>query len=164
MRPMSVMKTVLTVGLAFALGALLCAGGAGCYHEGGTRYSGGPQTVESRTWRPKTMTLVDTRTGEATWTVEIPVGEQLVYNFSQGTGPNEFRPDEIVWEVMPAGRWGGSLNNRQPCPPVDARRMDMALRPAPELPGTAVPGSPYADDEPRPIQRGPNRVVEPIEQ
>ena len=134
-----------------------------CHLEGGPRYSADRYTYVSREWQPKTVTLIDTRTGETTWSVDVPVGQQLVVGFSQGTGPNELRPDEIVWGLMPAGRRFGSRDNRQPCPPSSARRLDMVLRPAPEMPGDTLPGTPFAEQEPRPVRDIGLRVVEPVE-
>ncbi|MEM1423321.1 MAG: hypothetical protein AAGH64_04885, partial [Planctomycetota bacterium] len=80
-----------------ALSALTLTGlmlGA-CHLEGGPRWSADRYTYVSREWQPKTVSLIDTRTGETTWSVDVPVGQQLVVGFSKGTGPNELRPDEI---------------------------------------------------------------------
>ncbi|GAB4548711.1 MAG: hypothetical protein Tsb0013_09460 [Phycisphaerales bacterium] len=154
-------RTLLLLGCS--LSALTLPLG-GCHLEGGPRYSADRYTYVSRAWTPKTVSLIDTRTGETTWSVDVPVGQQLVVGFSQGTGPNELRPDEIVWGLMPAGRRFGSRDNRQPCPPADARRLDMALRPAPEMPGETLPGTPFAEQEPRPVRDIGLRVVEPVEE
>lgn len=117
----------------------------GCSAESGTFWSDDRYTYVSRAWEPKTVTLIDTRTGESLWSVDVPVGQQVVVAFSQGTGPNQYKPDEIVWEVMAAGRAGVARGNRMPCPPRDARRLDMTLRPTPEMPGTASAGTPFGE-------------------
>jgi hypothetical protein len=101
----------------------------GCYTSG---RSGVGHIYESTTWSPKTLTLVDTRTGETAWSVDVPVGQAIMVTFSEGTGPNEFRPDEIRWEMAPIGRQIVTPMNAQPCPPAYARRIDMTLRSAPE--------------------------------
>lgn len=101
----------------------------GCYTSG---YTGSGDVYQSTTWEPKTLTLYDTRTGETVWSVDVPVGQQIMVRYSQGTGPNEYRPDEIRWELAPIGRRIITPNNRQPCPPAHARRLDMTLRDAPE--------------------------------
>lgn len=155
------MRRTLLPALALTIAASALTG---CFNEGGTGYSGGTQTIVSRTWTPKTVSLVDTRTGETTWSVDVPVGQQLVYSFSKGTGPNELRPDEIVWGVMESGRKFGQRNNRQPCPPSSARRIDLALRPAPENPGDTLPGTPFEEQNPRDIERGENRTVRPADE
>lgn len=121
-------------------------------------YSADRFTYVSTSWEPKTVSLVDTRTGQTIWSVDVPVGQQLVVGFSRGTGPNEFNSDEIVWGLMPAGKKGGTRDNRMPCPPSSVRRIDMAFRPAPELPGDMATGAP-----PREIRNAGGRVVEPID-
>lgn len=151
--------TIATLTLALTTLAL-----GGCHYEGGPRYSADRYTYVSRTWSPKTVSLVDTRTGETTWSVDVPVGEQLVVGFSKGTGPNELRPDEIVWGLMPGGQRFGTRDNRQPCPPRHARRLDMTLRPAPEMAGDTLPGTPFDEQEPRPIRSVGGRVTEPVDE
>jgi hypothetical protein len=120
--------------LVCGLAGLTLTAGAGCFYEGGPRYSADRFTYVSRAWAPKTVTLQDTRTGETLWTVEVPVGQQLVVGFKEGSGPNEYKPDEMVWALMDAGRRGGQLENRVAAPPRDVRRLDVSLRPAPENP------------------------------
>lgn len=95
-------------------------------------YSNAGDIYQSTTWEPKTITLFDTRTGETVWSVDVPVGQQIMVKFSEGTGPNEYRPDEIRWELAPIGRRIVTPNNRQPCPPSHSRRIEMTLRDAPE--------------------------------
>lgn len=152
---------VLAAGIA---GALIVGAGAGCHREG--PYPGvsvDEFTYISRTWEPKTITVVDTRTNDSIWSVDIPVGQQLVVGFSKGTGPNEYTPDEIVWGMFPAGKRFGARPNRMPCPPSYARRIDMKIRSTPESVWSDVPGAPNYRPEPRPIQGVGGRVVEPIE-
>ncbi len=135
----SIRKTILAGVLAGAGLAL-----TGCAGEGGAIWSDDRYVYVSRTWEPKTITLIDTRTGESLWSVDVPVGQQLIVSFSRGTGPNEYKPDEIVWGMAPEGRNSSvGRNNRMPCPGRESRRLDMALRPAPELHGTPMPGSPF---------------------
>jgi hypothetical protein len=126
---------------------------AGCYYPGGPLMSADRYTYESTPWQPWTVTLTDTRTGEAVWSVDVPVDQQVVLSFSQGTGPNEYKPDEIVWELMPRGQRFGARNNRLPCPPSGARRLDATLRPTPEADMTG---------EPRPLHNRGGRVMQPI--
>ena len=116
---------------------------SGCYYPGGARYSGGPETHYSTATAPRTVTLYDARTGEVIWTVDIPVGQQLVLGWQKGSGPNEFYPDELVWGVMELGRRGGKRENRLPVPPADSRRFEWTIRESPELPGTNPGDSPF---------------------
>ncbi|MCA9280921.1 MAG: hypothetical protein H6812_05830 [Phycisphaeraceae bacterium] len=111
----------------------------GCRSEGGIGYSADSYTYVSRTWEPKTISVIDTRTGETIWTLELPVGKQLNLKFVTGTGPNEYYPDEIQWKVVDAGNGGiANATNRLPCPPRDARRLEWVRRPVPEMPGTEL--------------------------
>ncbi len=110
---------------------------AGCRTEGGMSYSADSYTFISRTWEPKTISVIDTRTGETVWTLDLPVGKQLNMKFMRGTGPNEYYPDEIQWRVVEAGRTSISSNtSRLPCPPSDARRLEWVERATPEMPET----------------------------
>lgn len=130
---------------------------AACHSPGGPRWSADRFTFVSTSWQPKTVSLIDTRSGQTVWSVDVPVGQQISVGFSRGTGPNEYNSDEIVWGIMPAGQRMGSRPNRMPCPPRDVRRLDMTLRAAPELPGDMATGAP-----PREIRNVGGRVVEPI--
>lgn len=123
---------------AIATGAGLAF--TGCAGEHGAIWSDDRYVFASRAWEPKTITLIDTRTGEAVWSVDVPVGQQVIVSFSKGTGPNEYKPDEIVWGLAPEGRNTGGRNNRMPCPGRESRRLDMTLRPTPELAGASLPG------------------------
>lgn len=123
--------TVLGAGVLFTSTLTGCIGGNTYSGSSADRY-----LYESTTWQPKTVTLVDTRTGETAWSVDIPVGQALQVSFSEGTGPNEYRPDEIRWEMAPIGRTIVSPMNRQPCPPHYARRIEQTLRAAPETVGS----------------------------
>jgi hypothetical protein len=135
----------------------------GCHGESGSFWSDDRYTFVSRSWQPKTVTLIDTRTGEATWSVDVPVDQQVVVGFSKGTGPNDYKPDEIVWEIMPADRKAGTRDSRMPCPGPSARRLEMTLRPAPEMPGTPLPGSSFDADRQTGAARSTRRApVSPV--
>lgn len=120
----------LSVGLlaAASTGTLL----PGCYSPGGPRVSVDRFTYVSTTWSPKTVYAVDTRTGETIWSIDVPVGKQVVVGFEDGNGPNEYNPATLTWEVMEAGRKFGTLSNRRAAPPAGARRIEFELRDAPE--------------------------------
>lgn len=124
-------------GRLFKIGLGLVAGGftafsGGCHWEGGPLWSGQEFAYVSTTWSPKTVTVMDLRTGEAVWTVDVPVGQKVSFKFSEGTGPNEYNSDEIVWEFMEMDDTFVARTQRSPCPPAHARRVDLTLRPAPE--------------------------------
>lgn len=107
----------------------------GCYMKEGPWYSGNaPLTYESTALRPKTVSLVDTRTQEVIWSVDIPADKQLVISFRDNVNEGEMMSSVMNWEIMPMGKMFGRLDNSIPAPPVNARRVDMSLRPSPELP------------------------------
>lgn len=134
-----------------ALAAALAGAGlaSGCYYEGGALVSNDRFTYASTTWQPKTITLVDTRTGEALWSVDVPVGRQLVIDFNseRRVDNTQWLPDEALWDIMPDTRRHGALKNKMRVPPATARRVDVTLRPVPEMP----PGAPSASAPSAPV-------------
>ena len=117
-----------------------------CYYPGGPLYSADRYTYESTSWSPKTVTMIDTRSGEAVWAVDVPVDTQVVIAFSEGTGPNPLNPDEIVWQLMRQGKRFGVLESRQPAPPSASRRLDLSIRAAPEIAGEQEILSPFTPE------------------
>ncbi len=108
---------------------------AGCYNPRGAFYAhvGQAATYWSTESRPTTITILDTRTGEAFFTVEIPVGKQLVLDFKEGDGDDDVRtPDLMRYEIFDLGTTGGMLRNAITVPGRHARRIDVSLRTAPE--------------------------------
>ena len=132
-----------SLGLALTLGALALAlsacGGPGYayrsfYDEGGSGVSDDQFVYISRPGEPKTITLVDTRTGEPIWTMDVPVGNQLVINFEPDRNKdNPSRPDMMRWELMEDRTLHGRLSNAIPVPAFHSRRLDMAIRAIPEI-------------------------------
>lgn len=116
---------------------------SGCHYEGGPLYSADRFTYVSREWQPWTISLIDTRTGESLWSVDVPVGQKLVVGFREGAGPNSFKPDMMDWGLMAHDRTFGERPNQLPVPPAGSRRIEPTLRPTPELPGTPAAGSPF---------------------
>ena len=108
----------------------------GCYMKEGPWYSGNAAlTYESTSLRPKTISLIDTRTQEVLWSVDVPVDQQLVVAFVQDGADNddETMPDLMKWQIFDAGKLFGNLENRMPVPNRHARLLELALRPAPEM-------------------------------
>ncbi len=135
----SVMKNARLTALGAAC-AIVLSGGllTGCFKEGGTGFSNDRFVYVSRTWSPKTVTVIDTRTGEQVWTLDVPVGRQLVVDFEAGKNPGEYMPDTMHWRVMQAGKKSGDLTSTIPAPPSHARRVELSLRPAPETVDTIL--------------------------
>ncbi|MBC7835994.1 MAG: hypothetical protein H7Y88_12975 [Phycisphaerales bacterium] len=130
---------------------VLCIGAAAlgaCYYPGGPWYSADRYTYVSTAWQPQTITLTDTRTGEVIWSQDVPVGKQLVIDFTSEDSTSDVNPvvdpahpDMMEWEIMDAGTRFGQLDNAIAVPPADSRRVEMTLRPVPEYPAT-VTGAP----------------------
>lgn len=123
---------------AAALGWVVVAGG--CYNEGGNGYAHDRHVYISTAWRPWTVTLKDTRTGQDFWSVDLPVGKQLVVEFYDDGGTKDgFTPDLMRWSIMKDGDEFGRLDNSLAVPPKTVRRLDVTLRPSPELPDGMTP-------------------------
>lgn len=104
------------------------------YDEGGSGASIDEFTYVSNAHAPKTITLVDTRTEEVVFALDIPVGQQLVINFDdKNADRDKYMSGTMRWAVMTAGNRYGSLRNRIDVPPPYARRVDMTLREGPEV-------------------------------
>jgi len=142
------MITRRSLGIRGVLPAALLAAAAlsGCYQPGGPYWSADTHTYWSTTWAPKTVSLLDTRTGETIWTAEVPVDKQLVMQFVEDRGRGGELPDLMQWEIMDRGRNFGSLSNQTPVPAKHRRRVDLALRPAPEAPDEAMDAAPPVRD------------------
>ena len=120
------------------LGVVAAAGlMSGCYvyTETGRGVSLDAQTYISTTWEPKTVQLIDTRTGEVMWEYELAVGKQLTVRFYADKEPsNTYTPDLMRWEVWDEPTSGGKLTNTMLVPPSSARRIEWFLRDTPEMP------------------------------
>ncbi len=124
---------------------------AGCYNPRGAFYShvGQAATYWSTESLPTTITILDTRTGEPFFTVEIPVGKQLVLDFKSGEGDDDLlTPDLMRYDVMPLGQKTGTLRNGISVPDRFSRRIDVSYRAAPEY-GKRV-DEPFRLDEKKP--------------
>jgi hypothetical protein len=114
---------------------LTAASLTGCYAEGGLGYSDDNYTFVSRPYQPWVITLKDTRTNQDFWTVEVPVGKQLVIQFREDGGTKDtYTPDLMEWGFMEPGTQTARLGNSMPVPPSNSRRLDPVLRTIPELP------------------------------
>ena len=127
---------------AAATAALLTSLLSGCglsyrsgWNPGGSGVSVDKYTYVSEPWEPKTVELVDTRTGETLWSVDVPVGQQLAVRFyPDREKDNAYTPDLMRWDLMEAGTRFRRLENSMLVPASNARRLDMSLRTAPEFP------------------------------
>ena len=113
---------------------------------------------ESRTWSPKTVVLIDTRTEEELWRYEAPVGTTLTLRFFSGDEDNLRFPDEMRWEAKSTIGTSFKDSGELPCPPEEVRRVDWYLRPAPEYPRPDAPAA-----EPAPLPEPQQTPEEPAE-
>ena len=120
--------------LVAAIGAL-----GGCwpgYRPGGSQTSADEFTFESSGDTPKTVKLVDWTTSTTIWTLDVPVGKELVVRFyDDHDTKNPTRPALMRWELFDNGHEFGELHNAIPAPDAAHRRVDWDVRKNP----TAVP-------------------------
>jgi hypothetical protein len=129
---------------ASLLATLALAGLGGCansmWYPGGPLRSIDQYTYESTSHYPQTVSLIDTRTDQVIWTVDVPVDQQLVMRFEKGDGDdNRITPDKMVWDVWPRGQRSGEPQYSMNVPDATARRVDVLMRPAPEFPADMKP-------------------------
>jgi hypothetical protein len=124
------------VAASFALIAgLACLSGCTTLKPGGSEWSDDAFTWYSTPHQPTTVTLQDTRTGQALWTYEVPVGRQLSIQFFEAADPNNMNtPDEMRWQELPIGTVFATLENVLPVPNKEGRRVDWIIRSHPEFP------------------------------
>ncbi|MCW5768087.1 MAG: hypothetical protein KIT19_05345 [Phycisphaeraceae bacterium] len=131
------------------VGALgIMVGGMGCegmpgHFPGGSMASIDKYVYQSTTDTAQTITLVDTRTGQAVWSKDVPVGQQLVMRFyADKNDVDPVNPDRLDWAMMPSGQRGGTLSNRVFVPASHSRRLDVTFRAPGEMPPMAEAGQP----------------------
>jgi len=109
----------------------------GCYAPDGgfNPTSGRGFTYESTSMRPLTVSVIDTRTEEPFFTMEIPPGKQLTFAFKEGGGDDPvYTPDRMNYSVWDNGVTTGHLDNQLTCPPTSCRRIDVEIRKGPVWP------------------------------
>lgn len=113
------------------------------YTPGGNPFTNGPDsaaTYQSTEEFPKTIMLIDTRSGERIFVVEIPVGKKLVVDFVQDSGDNPvLTPDLMSWEIFSSDVKYGPLSNSMTVPNRWSRRIDVTMRDSSEY------GNPSSD-------------------
>ena len=117
--------------VALGLGAALTLAMTGCYSPGGGAFdfTGGSQTYYSTEARPTTFTLVDSRTNEILFAMEIPPGKQLTIDFDEGGGDDPvLRPDILNYQIFDIGTKIGKLRSSLTVPPSTVRRIDVTFR------------------------------------
>ena len=109
----------------------------GCSNLSGMGLSGSYDdfVFASDAMSPKTVSLVDTRTKQTVWSMEVPVGRQIKISFSAGTDPKVYMPDTMRVTEGKANTNAREFLTRIPCPGPESRRLDWALRSTPEIAG-----------------------------
>ena len=91
-------------------------------------------TYSSDAHSPKSVTIIDTATGEKVWTCDIPVGQKLDMRFANRPRATEEKGfDELAWSLSGVDSKSKGRKNIVQVPPVSRRRLEMTLRPAPAL-------------------------------
>jgi hypothetical protein len=87
-------------------------------------------TWDSTAALPKTVVIVDTRTGENVFEINIPMGQQLSVQFFEHKDPQEHpeAPDIMKYTLHPLGRWVGHLDQSVLVPHAWNRRVDVFLQ------------------------------------
>ncbi len=89
-------------------------------------------TYPSTAHLPATVALVDTRSGEALQTWEIPVGEQLRVRFLNVQAAEATGVDRVEWYIESIGGSAADKPSSAQCPPASARRLVLSYRNQPE--------------------------------
>ena len=117
---------------------------AGCHlPQGGLfRYTGGSQTYYSTETRPTTITLIDVRTGEALFAMDIPPGKQLTIDLDEGEGDDPVhRPNLLKYQIFDIGTTTGKLRSSLTVPAANVLRFDVSFRE-----GNELRPAPYKDE------------------
>ncbi|MEM9165721.1 MAG: hypothetical protein AAGB48_01715 [Planctomycetota bacterium] len=161
------MTTRTTCCLFLAATGLLVGG---CYSIGGVPASRDAATFESTSHLPATVSVIDTRTQEVIWSIDIPVGQKMRYRFydkKKAPGATDARPALMRWAVAPTRGDLGSLENELAVPVASNRLVRYDVRESPEFvtsssftnqpppPGINAPASNGVATQPEPIEPAP---------
>jgi len=126
---MSIRMTLSATGLSGILLLAGCHGPSGAFMP----YTGGSQTYTSTEMQPKNVRILDNRSGEVLFDIEIPVGKQLTLDFLSDRGDDPvYSPDLMRWQLFDIGTRIGSLRNSMSVPAGNSRKIQVDLRPGPE--------------------------------
>ncbi|MGP1271818.1 MAG: hypothetical protein ACTS22_00645 [Phycisphaerales bacterium] len=127
---MTARTALLTLALAGATAL------TGCYSIGGVPASRDRYFYESTPHLPATVSVLDTRTGEVVWSIDVPVGRKLGLQFFDDRRPDgatEARPSMMRWRVGALDESIGSLDNEIAVPNATARKLHYEVREGPEF-------------------------------
>jgi hypothetical protein len=138
----------MTLAAAFAAACIVIEAG-GCHRPQGAilSYTGGSYTYYSTETAPKTLRLVDLRSNQTVFSMDIPVGKQLTIDFVEGKGDDPvYTPDLMRYEVWDIGTTTGRLTNAMTVPNASSRHIEMSIRQGPEY-MTAAPAEALRVDQ-----------------
>ena len=124
--------TIRSLALA-AIATTFCLTGCHRPHGALLSYAGGSYTYYSYETAPKTIRVLDLRSDDVVFTMDVPAGKQLTIQFLEGKGDDPvYTPDAMQYEVMEMGTTTGSLANMMSVPGAGNRRIEVMLRQGPE--------------------------------
>lgn len=124
------MSVRAALGVACVLSAGMACGLSGCHSQRGGMMpsSWGSTTYYSTETQQKTITLVDVRTGEQIFVIDVPPGKQLTLDFLKGQGDDPvYTPDLMRYQMWDQGTIIGRLTNSMSVPNAASRRIDVNL-------------------------------------
>jgi len=119
-------RTNSVIALIVACGTL-----AGCHSPKGGWLPGDKSstTYWSTETAPKSVTMIDLRTNEEVFSIDIPAGQQLTFDFVPGAGDDPvYRPDLMRYAVWELGTDTGKLRNSLTVPAAWSRRIEVTIR------------------------------------
>jgi hypothetical protein len=137
------LRTTTTLALPLAMGLAALAGGCGYPADGNPLASNDEYNYVSTSTMPQTVVLRDLRTDEVLRTWEIPVNQKVYIRFypERAEPITETTPDTCEWIYYPIALSNPPAENhvRFNVPAANSRRLDLFLRPSPELPADMKP-------------------------
>ena len=86
----------------------------------------GPSTIISTETMQTSVSMVDLRSGEVFFAMDVPPGKQLTWQFHKDEGDNTvYTPDLMRFEVREIGKKSGKLHNAMTVPGATSRRVDV---------------------------------------
>ena len=124
-----------TTAMIAAATCVSCVVLAGCHSPKGgfMPNSKSSYTYYSTETMPKSITMIDLRTNEEVFSIDIPAGKQLTFDFVEGAGDDPvYRPDLMRYMIWDIGTSIGKLRRSLTVPASYSRRIEVDIRPGSE--------------------------------
>lgn len=146
---------------AVVLATAAVLGSAACGYRPGSRgFTDAPHTWPSTAYLPLTLSLIDTRTDEVIWTIDVPPGKWLVTRFVEGGNNLDSEwPDRLEYHVFDEGTKHGRLRSSIVVPDRSVLQWYVDYRTAPEF--VDEPWAPEDQDGVGPDATSPTRPLPP---